>query len=65
MQKKGYVALNLGLKRPRMLGFRTGAMCSLPMYHRDIPERQERVCQGWNSGALGDERHVLLDCSVL
>ncbi len=48
-----------------LVWFITGAMCSLPMYHRDIQERQERVCQGWDSVALGDERHVLLGCSVL
>ena len=64
--RKGYIALNLGLKRTRMmLRFRMGAMYSLPIYNRDIPERQERVCQCCDSGALGDERHVLLECRAL
>jgi len=48
-----------------VLRFRMGAMYSLPIYNRDIPERQERVCQCCDSGALGDERHVRLECRAL
>jgi hypothetical protein len=48
-----------------VLRFRMGLMYSLPVYNRDIPERQERVCQCCDSGALGDERHVLLECRAL
>lgn len=64
--RKGYLALNLGLKRTRMvLRFRMGAMYSLPVYNRDIPDRQARLCQCCDSGALGDERHLLFECAAL
>ncbi len=61
--RQGYLALNLGLKRTRtVLRFRMGAKYTLPVYNRDIPERQERLCQCCDCGALGDERHLLFEC---
>jgi hypothetical protein len=64
--RKGYIALNSGLKRTCIvLRFRKGRMHSLPIHHRNVPVGQERLCQCCDSGALEYERHVLLECSAL
>jgi hypothetical protein len=44
---------------------RTSCAACAPAGEFGIPERQERVCQCCDSGVLGDERHVLLECRAL
>ena len=50
----------------RVLGFRMGCH-KLPVEvgrRQNIP-RHQRVCDRCNSGAVGDERHLLLECTAL
>jgi len=66
LSKRAVTRLDLcSLKRTWCLASEMGAIYSLHIHHCDILERQEPLCQCCKSGALGDERHTLLERSAL